>query len=107
MPQAGLWLHVQRGSLIPVPDVMQYKDQLEELNMLTGRIHALSDAVEAKGFYPAGGAEMADAIETAIKLQDAGRRHGADQQLGGFRRLQGRHHLAADRHDRNDDPGVW
>ena len=47
---------VQRGSLVPVPDVLQYRDQLEELNLLTGRIHALSDALEAKGFYPAGGA---------------------------------------------------
>jgi hypothetical protein len=64
---------VQRGSLVPVPDVLQYKDQLEELNMLTGRIHALSDALEAKGFYPAGGTEMADAIETAIKIKTPGR----------------------------------
>ena len=46
---------VQRGSLVPVPDVLQYRDQLEELNLLTGRIHALSDALEVKGFYPAGG----------------------------------------------------
>jgi hypothetical protein len=64
---------VQRGSLVPVPDVLQYKDQLEELNMLTGRIHALSDALEAKGFYPAGGTEMADAIETAVKIKTPGR----------------------------------
>src|SRR6187397_315845 len=59
---------VQRGSLIPVPDVMQYRDQLKEINMLTGRIHALSDALEVKGFYPAGGGEAADAIQTALKL---------------------------------------
>ena len=63
---------LQRGSLVPVPDAMQYKDQLEELNMLTGRIHALSDALEVKGFYPAGGAEIADAVQTAIDDQDAG-----------------------------------
>jgi hypothetical protein len=59
---------VQRGSLIPVPDVMQYKDQLFEINMLTGRIHALSDALQVKGFYPAGGGEAADAIQTALRL---------------------------------------
>jgi hypothetical protein len=64
---------VQRGSLVPVPDVLQYKDQLDEINLLTGRIHALSDALEAKGFYPAGGAELADAIEAAIKTKTAGR----------------------------------
>jgi hypothetical protein len=64
---------VQRGSLIPVPDVLQYKDQLDELNMLTGRIHALSEVLEAKGFYPSGGTEMADAIETAVKTKTTGR----------------------------------
>ena len=64
---------VQRGSLVPVPDVLQYQDQLEELNLLTGRIHALSDALEVKGFYPAGGGELADAIETAIKIKTPGR----------------------------------
>lgn len=64
---------VQRGSLVPVPDVLQYKDQLEEINMLTGRIHALSDALEAKGFYPAGGAELSDAVQAAIKLKTPGR----------------------------------
>jgi len=64
---------VQRGSLIPVPDVMQYRDQLEEINLLTGRIHALSDAIEAKGFYPAGGGELAGAIETAVKTHSSSR----------------------------------
>jgi hypothetical protein len=64
---------VQRGSLIPVPDVMQYRDQLEEINLLTGRIHALSDAIEAKGFYPAGGGELAGAIETAVKTHSSAR----------------------------------
>jgi len=63
---------VQRGSLVPVPDVMQYKDQLEEINLLTGRIHALSDALEVKGFYPAGGAELGDAIQTAVKIKTPG-----------------------------------
>jgi hypothetical protein len=64
---------VQRNSLVPVPDVLQYKDQLEEVNLLTGRIHALSDALEAKGFYPAGGAEISDAVQAAIKTKTPGR----------------------------------
>jgi len=55
--------------LIPVPDVLQYKDQLDEVNTLTARIHALSSALEVKGFYPAGSAELSDAIESAIKLK--------------------------------------
>src|SRR6187455_184070 len=64
---------LQRGSLVPVPDVLQYKDQLDEINLLTGRIHALSDALEAKGFYPAGGAELGDAVQAAIKAKTPGR----------------------------------
>jgi hypothetical protein len=63
----------QRRSLVPVPDVMQYKDQLDEINLLTARIHALSDALEAKGFYPAGGSEIADAVETAVKMKSSSR----------------------------------
>jgi len=64
---------VQPGSLIPIPDVEYYRDQLEELNALTGRIHALADAIEVKGFYPSGGTEIADAVEKAIKMKSAGR----------------------------------
>jgi hypothetical protein len=63
---------LQPGSLVPVPDVLQYKDQLDEINTLTARIHALSERLEAKGFYPAGGAEMADAITAAIKTHSPG-----------------------------------
>ena len=48
---------VQRGSLVPVPDVLQYKDQLDELNTAHRRESTrCRDALEAKGFYPAGGA---------------------------------------------------
>jgi hypothetical protein len=64
---------VQRGSLVPVPDAMQYRDQLEEINLLTGKIHALSEALEVRGFYPAGGAELADAIQAAVSTSTPGR----------------------------------
>lgn len=60
---------VQRGSLVPVPDMLFYKDQLEEINQLTARIHALADALRVKGFYPAGG-EIGDAVETALTITD-------------------------------------
>lgn len=63
----------QPGSLIPVPDVLQYKDQLDEVNTLTGRLHALSQALEVKGFYPAGSAEISDAVQAAIKTHSPGR----------------------------------
>jgi hypothetical protein len=58
---------LQRRSLVPVPDMLFYKDQLEEINELTARIGALSDALQVRGFYPAGAGEIGDAIETAIK----------------------------------------
>src|SRR5262249_4659191 len=45
---------LQRRSLIPVPDVLFCKDQLEEINELTGRIHALADAIKVRFFYPSG-----------------------------------------------------
>jgi hypothetical protein len=64
---------LQPGSLVPVPDAMQYRDQLTEVNLLTTRIHALSNALQAKGFYPAGGDESAEAIALAAKLNDPGR----------------------------------
>jgi len=57
------------GTLVPVPDYVYYKDQLEEINKLTARIHALSDAVQVKGFYPAGG-EIGDAVEAALNIND-------------------------------------
>jgi len=60
----------QRRSLIPVPDMLFYKDQLEEINELTGRIAALSEALKVRGFYPAGSGEIGDAIESAIKRTD-------------------------------------
>lgn len=59
---------VQRGSLVPVPDMLFYKDQLEEINELTARIGALSDSLQVRGFYPAGAGEIGDAIEAAIKV---------------------------------------
>jgi hypothetical protein len=64
---------VQRGSLVPVPDVLQYKDQLDEINVCTAKIHALTEAVEAKGFYPAGGSELGDAVQAAIATNTPGR----------------------------------
>lgn len=61
---------VERGTLKPVPDFIQYKDQLEEINELTARISALSEALRLKGFYAAGGEDIGSAIETAMKQTD-------------------------------------
>lgn len=57
-------------SLIPVPDYLFYRDQLEEVNTLTGRISALSEALRLKGFYSAGGEDIGTALEKAFQSQD-------------------------------------
>ncbi|TPK16674.1 hypothetical protein FJ872_17890 [Mesorhizobium sp. B2-5-9] len=58
---------VQRNSLIPVPDFLFYKDQVEEVNDITNRISALTDSLRLRGFYPAGSGEIGDAVEAALK----------------------------------------
>lgn len=58
---------LEPGTLTPVPEFAFYKDQLEEINELTGRIAVLSTAVRVRAFYPAGAGEIADALEAAIK----------------------------------------
>jgi hypothetical protein len=58
---------VQRRTLVPIPDFLFYKDQLEEINDLTARLSALTDALKVRGFYPAGAGDIGEAIETAMK----------------------------------------
>jgi hypothetical protein len=58
---------LQRRSLVPVPDMLFYKDQLEEINEITARIAALTQALQVRGFYGAGAGEVGDAVEKAIK----------------------------------------
>jgi hypothetical protein len=60
----------QRNSLVPVPDVLFYKDQLEEINEITARIASLTESLRLKGFYPGGAGEVADAVEAALKVVD-------------------------------------
>lgn len=58
---------LKRRCLIPVPDMLYYKDQLEEVNDLTRRIHALAEAIKVRGFY-AGGGDLGAAVERAITI---------------------------------------
>ncbi len=53
-----------------MPDFVQYKDQIEEVNELTARISSLTESVKVKGFYPAGASDIGEAIEAAIKSAD-------------------------------------
>ncbi len=61
---------LEPDTLRPVPDFLQYRDQLEEINELTARISALSERLRMVGFYSAGGEDIADAIETAMNTLD-------------------------------------
>ena len=57
-------------SLVPVPEIKQYKDQIEEINEYTARIAAVSESLKLRGFYAAGTGDVATAIEVAMKSQD-------------------------------------
>jgi hypothetical protein len=59
-----------RGTLKPIPDMVFYADQLEEINSLTNRISALSEVVKLRGFYSAGNDELKTAIEAALARVD-------------------------------------
>lgn len=60
---------LQRRTLLPVPDFVYYKDQIEEINELTARISALAEGLRLKGFYAAGQEDLSTAIERAMKDQ--------------------------------------
>jgi hypothetical protein len=61
---------IERGTLTAIPDALYYLDQLREINDATARIAALTDALKMRGFYNAGAADIADAVEQAFKSLD-------------------------------------
>lgn len=58
---------LERRTLLPVPDFVYYRDQVDEINELTARISSLADSLRMKGFYASGSSEIGEAIETALK----------------------------------------
>lgn len=52
--------------LVPVPDMVYYRDQLDEINRVTARIGVLTELIKLKGFYDASAGDMRQAIETAF-----------------------------------------
>lgn len=61
---------LQPETLIPIPDYLIYKDQLEEINLHTRRIYALTEALRVKGFYPAGAEDVGETIEKILLDMD-------------------------------------
>lgn len=51
--QKPLYATTTNDTLVPVPDYVEYQDQAEELDNLTSRIKALTDAVRVNGVYDA------------------------------------------------------
>lgn len=51
--QKPLYATTTNDTLIPVPDYVEYQDQAQELDSLTARISALTDAIRVNGVYDA------------------------------------------------------
>jgi hypothetical protein len=58
-------------TLIPMPDVVYYQDQLDEINELTDRIAGLTEGLRVKGFYAAGSGDIGSAVELAMADLDS------------------------------------
>jgi hypothetical protein len=69
-PCAEVFGICEPGTLIPCPDPLFYKDQLDEIDELTARISALSESLKLVGFYAAGSEDLGTAIETALKAAE-------------------------------------
>lgn len=63
---------LQHNTLIPIPEVLLYKDQLRDINRLTRQIHELVDQLKVLGFYPGGTASISDAVEQATTENQTG-----------------------------------
>lgn len=61
---------VEPDTLRPVPDFAQYRDQIDDIDRLTNRISALSDALKLRGFYPKGAEDIGEAVKKAISNMD-------------------------------------
>ena len=67
---APLFGTMTNGGTVPVPDYVQYQDQAQELDDLTGRIHALTKALELKGFVPG---DLAAEVQKALDISGEGK----------------------------------
>lgn len=57
------------GSLMPVPDYVEYQDQAQELDDLTGRISALTQAIKIAGAYDNRFPELARIFDEGMENQ--------------------------------------
>lgn len=61
---------LDRRRLIPQPDFLQYRDQLEEINLLTRRVSGLLNALRVRALIPGGASGISDALKQALSDLD-------------------------------------
>lgn len=61
-----LYATTTNDTLVPVPDYVEYQDQADELDSLTARIKALTDAVRVNGVYDASYPELKRIMEEGV-----------------------------------------
>jgi hypothetical protein len=61
-----LYATITNDSLVPVPDYVEYQDQADELDSLSARIKALTDAVRVNGVYDASIPELKRILQEGV-----------------------------------------
>ncbi len=61
-----LYATLTNDSLVPVPDYVEYQDQADELDALSARIKALTDAVRVNGVYDASIPELKRILQEGV-----------------------------------------
>lgn len=64
--QKPLYATTTNETLVPVPDYAEYQDQADELDNLTARIKALTDAVRVNGVYDASYPELKRILQEGV-----------------------------------------
>lgn len=64
--QKPLYATMTNDCLVPVPDYVEYQDQADELDNLTNRIQALTDAVRVNGVYDASCPELKRILQEGV-----------------------------------------
>lgn len=80
-----LYATLTNDSLVPVPDYAEYQDQAEELDNLTNRISALTDAIRVNGVYDASYPELKRILSEGVDNRMIGVKNYAEfAQKGGL-----------------------
>lgn len=78
-----LYATLTNDTLVPVPDFIEYQDQADELDNLTARIKALTDAVRVNGVYDASIPELKRILQEGADNRLIGVKNWAELQSKG------------------------